>query len=286
MFRDGRFGGTPQQTRIRFNAVVVVAAAVSLLPLLSIGQRWIQNGDPLEYGADGYDWVTWVEQDGQISIRHVAHSSTMLRPGDVLHSLDGQSFGTLSALTDSIKRTRPGIVRTYEVLRGDALEPIPVDVQFSEYPAYLYPLTARLTGFAIWEFIVAMFISVAGVVLSVSLSRSSRDLRVLPFMLGASALLFAINAARLLLLEAMPQVEAGSFAEQLSRILAVFGIAALVSFIALLLHRSIAEFAPVQRDFFARRSLDCVRPGRRTHRICHAGNAVDTPGLVDAGSST
>ena len=70
-----------------------------------------------------------------------------LHQGDGLYRLDYRQYFQLDNLQSAIDGIPPGSVRTYSVLRGEQVEEVQVDVLFTRYPTFLYPLSPSL-----WQF--------------------------------------------------------------------------------------------------------------------------------------
>ena len=134
-----------------------MTALLALIPLARLASDYLAVA-PVVRGTDqpgrGYDWVTWRVADGLITAAYVfsrdQDADAGLQEGDLFYRLDYRQYFTLEDLQRAIDGVSPGSIRTYSVLRGPQMEEIQVDVLFTRYPTFLYPLTPAMWQFSVW----------------------------------------------------------------------------------------------------------------------------------------
>ena len=239
---------------------IVVAALLALLPLGRMAADWVRvnrvvsqtdgklppqlNIPPLtDAPPRGYDWVSWKEEDGLIHAAFVFHrpgqSEPVLREGDIFLLLDYQPYFTQEDLQQAIEGIPPGSVRTYTVRRGD--EQLYIDVRFTRYPTFLYPLSPSLWQFSIWGFVFGAFFHLIGLVIVVPLARRSRAAQFSVLLISVSSLWMFGNLLRILMVQVLGPLEAGSTSEEVFQALTLMGLVGWIGFPALLLWKVLGD---------------------------------------------
>ncbi|MDX1546529.1 MAG: histidine kinase, partial [Rhodothermales bacterium] len=227
-------------------AAVVATALLALLPLARLVQDYMAVTrlvvEPaVAPTARGYDWVSWEEADGQIRAAHVFRRTDTdgLREGDVFFQLDFQQYFTLEDLQRAIEGIPPGDTRVFTVFRDGRVHD--VEVTFTRYPTFMYPLAPPLWGFALWGFLVGAFLHVLGLVIAGPLARHSRSARFSLLLIAVSSLWLFGNLLRLLMVELLGPPPTGSPADTVFQALTLLGLVGWIGFPALLLHRAVAD---------------------------------------------
>ncbi|NBC18880.1 MAG: PDZ domain-containing protein [Bacteroidetes bacterium] len=209
-----------------------------------MGVDWVQLSRVLGVPASdpaprGFDWVVWEEDDGLIVAEYVFPRSPAaeagLQEGDVFYQLDYQQYFNLEDLQRAIDGVPPGSVRTYYVMRGDQMRD--VDVRFTRYPTFLYPLSTSLWQFSVWGFVLGAFLHVLGLIIAAPLASRSRQALFSLVLVAVSALWVVGNLLRLLLIEVTGPCAPGSWLDHTFQGLTLVGLVGWIGFPALLLHR-------------------------------------------------
>ncbi len=227
---------------------IVLTVLLALVPLGRMVLDWVEVwrmvGTPVvETPPRSYDWVSWQEEDGLIRAAYVfsrhRDAGEHLEAGDVFFLLDYQQYFTLADLQRAIEGIPPGSVRTYTVLRGDTQ--VDVDVRFTRYPTFLYPLSPSLWQFSIWGFVLGAFFHVIGLVIAVPLVRRSRPARFALLLIAVSSLWFFSNLLRILMVQLTGPLEVVGRADQLFQALTLLGLVGWIGFPALLLWKVLGD---------------------------------------------
>ena len=221
------------------NTFLIATALLALVPLVPIVTDFLAVGRVIDESPKerGYDWITWREDDGLIRAYYVFRSESGLQSGDLFYRLDYRQYFMLEDLQRAIERIPLGSTRTYSVLRGPEMEEIQVDVRFTRYPTFLYPLTPALWHFSVWGFVVGSFFHLIGLVIAVPLARRSRTARFSLLLICVSSLWFMGNLLRMLLVNLAPGIEDGGGADVAWQVLTLLGLVGWIGFPALLLHK-------------------------------------------------
>jgi len=219
---------------------------LALIPLGRIAADYLEVArvvsEPARPGR-GYDWVTWREDDGLIRAAYVfdrdreGDAAFGLREGDVFYRLDYRQYFNLENLQRAIEGVPPGSIRTYSVLRGEQMEEMQVDVLFTRYPTFLYPLSPSLWQFSVWGFVFGAFFHIIGLVIAVPLVRRSRTARFSLLLIAASSLWIFGNLLRLLMVHLLGPPTFGSPADTVFMVLTLLGVVGWIGFPALLLRK-------------------------------------------------
>jgi GAF domain-containing protein len=209
----------------RRSAHLLLLAALTAIPLLALipvaqvvwdwneMRRVVPGEVSAEAHARGWDWVVW--QDGEAG-PYAAFvfpggpgDRAGLARGDVFYSIGGSMIISAADVAHAVEGARPGTQLVYEVMRGDELAA--ADVQIGRYPTFLYPLSPALWRFGLWTFALGALLHVIALLVAAPLARGSARARVSLMLIGASALWFFTNLARLGLLEVFgpPRLESG-----------------------------------------------------------------------------
>lgn len=229
--------------------LVWVTAFAALIPLARLVADWFEvnrmlTGTTVQVSGRGFDWVMWQEDEGVIRAAHVLPQGPAaeggIRAGDVFFMLEYQQYFNAEDLVRAIEGIRPGETRKYYVQRDAQF--VEVDVQFTRYPTFLYPLSSTLWHFSVWGFLVAAFIHVVGLIIVVPLSFRSRKARFSLLLILASSLWIFTNLFRLLLVEFLgPPVTMGGTYDLLFQMLTVVGLIGWIGFPALLAHKVVGD---------------------------------------------
>ena len=231
--------------------VVIVLPFVVLQPVGQILYEWVEfsrivSRDDINVSERGFDWVFW-QQDmgGPIEAAYVlptgpAHLAG-LRKGDIFFSLDSQQYFNAEQLRQAIDGIEPGSVHTFVVLRGESRVVRQINVRFTRYPTFLYPLSAELWRFSIWGFTLAAFFHVLGLLIIVPVAmrsrRSARSRFSLLLVVSSSLWIFG-NWGRLMLLEGVaPPGDPGSLYATIFHSLTFISVVGWIGFPALLLRK-------------------------------------------------
>lgn len=244
-----------------FVLLTAVAPLVALYPLARVQAEWqrVRTETPeaiTRMTARGYDWVRWEDQNGQIVADYVfpggPAAEAGIETGDVFLSLEGQILFDVHDLERVVAGLAPGTRVAIEVVRDGA--PQTVDVPITRYPTFVYPLSRSLWAFALWGFVLAAFLHVAGIATALPLARGSTRARYALALIGLSALWIGANLARLLLIEVVgPMGPPGGAVDRLFQILTITGLAGWVAFPAVLLDNAVRLSGAGAR--YARRTL-------------------------------
>lgn len=218
-----------------------MTALLALLPLGRIAVDYVEVWRvvrDLETPEPGYDWVTWRQEDGLIKAAYVfprpQDDAMGLREGDVLYRLDYRQYFNLDNLQSAIDGIPPGSVRTYSVLRGPQMEEVQVDVLFTRYPTFLYPLSPSLWQFSVWGFVFGAFFHVIGLVIAAPLVRRSRTARFSLLLIAVSSLWIFGNLLRLVMVNVLGPPNPG---DSVFQTLTLLGLVGWIGFPALLLRK-------------------------------------------------
>ena len=224
----------------------MLTALAALIPLGRIAVDYVEvwrkaPGLAAAPAERGYDWVTWREEDGLIRAAYVfprrQDNGMGLREGDGLYRLDYRQYFNLDNLQNAIDGIAPGSIRTYSVLRGERMEEAQVDVLFTRYPTFLYPLSPSLWQFSVWGFVFGAFFHVIGLVIAAPLVRRSRTARFSLLVIAVSSLWIFGNLLRLLMVHLLGPPTPGSAADTVFQTLTLLGLVGWIGFPALLLHK-------------------------------------------------
>ena len=139
-------------TRWLAGGLAALLAMLSLLPLGSLGLRWLEYrrdvGLPLlETPALGTDGVRWEARGDGVRAAYVVPRSTAdragVREGDVLLALDFTPVAGVDQAEMQVERAT-GTVLTYSLDRAG--RELDREVRVHRYPTFLYPLSAVLVG--------------------------------------------------------------------------------------------------------------------------------------------
>ncbi len=188
-------------------ALVLVVMLMTLLPLGRLLRDRILYADLVTDVASrplfrGFDWINWDDVEGQITAVYVFPKGTGyesgIREGDILYEFDFTQYFNSDALKRVIESIPPGTTRTYTVLRGDEL--VSIDVPFSRYPTFLYPLGQGLWSASVWGFVGGGFLHLLALIIITPLAFRSRPAFKSFLLIAASSLWVFGNLARILLL--------------------------------------------------------------------------------------
>lgn len=234
--------------RYTLTARIILAgtALLALVPLARVASDYLTVGKLVGHTptARSYDRVTWTEEDGLIKVAHVFDAGggeAGFQEGDLFYRLDYRQYFTLEDLQRAIESIPLGSSRTYSVLRGPEMEEVQVDVRFSRYPTFLYPLTPALWQFSIWGFLVGTFFHLIGLVIAVPLVRRSRTARFSLLLIVVSGLWIIGNLIRLLLVSLAPPIHVGSTFNSVFQALTFLGLVGWIGFPAILLHKVLVD---------------------------------------------
>lgn len=228
--------------------LIVLAPIVALIPLGRMVADWVEvtrmlEGTSVQASARSWDWVVWQEHDGLITADYVFPDSPArragLQEGDTFYLLDYQQFFNVEDLQRIIEGIPPGTVHTYTVQRGDAY--LEVDVRFTRYPTFLYPLSNALWRFSVWGFTLGAFFHLLGLIIAVPLAWRSLKARFSLLLIGVSALWMFGNLLRILWVEVAGPPIAGSTGDHAVQALTFVGLIGWVGFPILLLRKAIKD---------------------------------------------
>ncbi len=234
----------PRRTPLLLLVALAVVPLAALYPIVRVVWAWshVEQVLPGEAAARpeaarGFDWIVWQSGEAGAVAAYVfpggPGARAGIRSGDVFYSLDGGMIVEASDVALAIGGLIPGRTITYEVLRGDELAS--ADVRIARYPTFLYPLSPSLWLFALWAFTLGSLLHVIALIVAVPLARSSPRARVSLVLIGASALWFFANLARLALLDIFGSPPPGSAYDALFGVLTLIGLAGWLTFPPVLL---------------------------------------------------
>ncbi|MGA7303527.1 MAG: histidine kinase [Rhodothermales bacterium] len=192
---------------VGIGVLIVVVMLMTLLPLGRLLRDRILYADLVtDVGARplfrGFDWVNWDDVDGQITAVYVFPRGTGhevgIRQGDILYEFDYSQYFNSEALKRVIESVPPGTKRTYTVSRGD--EMLSMEVPFSRYPTFLYPLGQGLWSASIWGFVGGGFLHLLALIIITPLAFRSRAAFKSFLLIAASSIWVFGNLGRILLL--------------------------------------------------------------------------------------
>ena len=230
--------------------VVIILPLLVLQPIGQILYEWIEFSrivprEAIYVSERGFDWVFWQDAGGPIEAAYVLPTGPArdagLQRGDVFFSLDNQQYFNAEQLRQAIDGIKPGSIHTFVVLRGEERNVLQINVQFTRYPTFLYPLSASLWRFSIWGFTLAAFFHVLGLLIIVPVAMRSRKITRARFsllLIISSSLWIFGNWIRLLLVEGVaPPGDPGSVYATLFHGLTFISVVGWIGFPALLLRK-------------------------------------------------
>jgi two-component system, LytTR family, sensor kinase len=226
-------------------ALLLLVPTVALTPVARIAVDWLQVSrlislDVIQPSIQGYDWVVWDDQDGIIVASYVfplgPAAAAGLQRGDVFFELNYQQFFNAADLRVAIARFPPGSMHTFSVLRDGAI--LDMNVRFTRYPTFLYPVSTAIWQFAIWGFLFGAFLHVLGIGILGPLGLRPGPARFGLLLILVSSLWFTANAVRLLTVELIgPPIFPGSIHDTIWQALTLVGLLGWIGFPALLLDK-------------------------------------------------
>ncbi len=236
-------------------AFAALTPLVAMVPLVRVASDWMTmsrmtQAFSFEPVDRGYDWVEWQEQDGLIRARYLhprgPAAQVGLQSGDVFHQLDFQQYFNVEDLRQAIEGVPPGSQAVYTVMRGDEL--LQVAVTFSHDPTFLYPHSGSLWKFALWGFALGAFLHILGLRIVAPLSLRSRKARFSLVLIAVSSLWIIGTLLRLVMIELTgPPLVPGSAADVAFNVLTLVGLAGLLAFPAMLLHKVMLDARLLRR---------------------------------------
>ena len=196
----------------------------------------------------GFDWIFWQDNDGTIEASYVLPegpaSEAGIQPGDVFYSLDQQVYFNVEQLQEAVEGISPGSAHTFVVLRGPEGEALDVQVRFTRYPTFLYPLSAPLWQFSVWSFTLAAFFHVLGLLIvapvALRIRRAGRARYSLLLILSSSLWIFG-NWLRLVFVESIGPAMPGSWYDIIFQGLTFFSLIGWIAFPAIMLRKVLAD---------------------------------------------
>lgn len=198
---------SPKKKTIGAGILIVAVMLTTLLPLGRLLRdrilyaELVTDVDPRPLFR-GFDWINWDDVEGQITAVYVFPRGTGyesgIREGDILYEFDFTQHFNADALKRVIESVPPGARRTYTVLRGDDM--LSIEVPFSRYPTFLYPLGQGLWSASIWGFVGGGFLHLLALIIITPLAFRSRAAFKSFLLIAASAIWVFGNLARILLL--------------------------------------------------------------------------------------
>ncbi len=225
-------------------AALTVVPLAALYPVARVAWDWsrVESVVPGESAAQteaarGFDWIVWQSGEAGPVAAYVFPGGpgdrAGIQRGDEFYSLEGAMIVEAFGVTQAVGGLTPGTRVTYEVVRGDELAS--ADVRIARYPTFLYPLSPSLWLFALWVFTLGALLHVIALIVAIPLARSSLRARVSLALIGASALWFFANLARLGLLEVFGAPPPGSGYEWAFGALTLIGLIGWLTFPPILL---------------------------------------------------
>jgi len=242
--------------------LIVLVPVIAMLPMFRIVSDWVRvsmmvSTEAVQASVQGYDWVSWHDEDGLIRAAHVFPRGPAweagIRKGDVFFELNYQQYFNAADLRHAIEGIEPGSINTYSVLRDGEIIEMPV--QFTRYPTFLYPISTTLQQFAIWGFTFGAFLHILGLVIAGPLAlRSRKAWQSLLLILTSSLWIFA-NLLRLLMVTLLgPPLRPGGVTDTVWQALTLIGLFGWIGFPALLLEKVLRDAAliPPRRMYVIR----------------------------------
>jgi two-component system LytT family sensor kinase len=234
--------------------LLVTLVGLSLVPLARMIGDWIRYADLVIESTDNdparaFDWVHWDDRDGQITAVYVFPKGSGydagIRTGDILYEFDFSQYFTSDELKRVVEGIPPDQTRTYTLLRGTEL--LRVEVRFSHYPIFLYPLGSTLWSASIWGFVLGAFIHLLALIIVIPLSGRSRSALLSLLLIATSSLWVFGNLARILLVTLFgPEVVFGVL-EPVFTALTLGSLAGWIGFPILLVYKMIWDIEPLNR---------------------------------------
>ncbi len=228
--------------------LIYLAPLTALIPVAQVIVDWMEvsrmiESPGVEVPVRGYDWITWQEENGLISASHVFPRSPAARAGiqkgDVFFQLNYQQYFNAEDLMHAIAGVSPGDGYVYSLIReGQALD---VYVPATRYPVFLYPLSGTLWQFSVWGFMLGAFFHLLGLFIVGPLAVRSRHARFSLLLIVVSSFWMFGNLLRLLMVEVIGPPATGGGYDHLFQALTLAGLAGLIGFPALLLHKVLAD---------------------------------------------
>ncbi|MBT8399962.1 MAG: PDZ domain-containing protein, partial [Rhodothermia bacterium] len=240
--------------RNRLNIATALTIAFPLIALLPLGLTvydWarlsILTADP-SVGAStsrSFDWVVWTDEDGPIVADYVFPTGPAaqagLESGDVFYTLDMQQYFSLTALQRAVEGIKPGDVVLYSIVRDG--RQVDAEVELTQYPTFLYPLSPSVWNFSLWGFTLAAFIHILGILAAVPIAFRSDRARLSLMLIAVSGMWIVGNLARIALIEMVGPPMPDTTNADLFRILTLVGLCGWIAFPVLLVRTVVADAA-------------------------------------------
>lgn len=236
-------------------ALLVVFALGSLLPLAPFVWDWIQVAQSVSIGLPqptfrGYDWAQWEYIDGRIQAVYVVPGGTAyeagIRNGDVLTELDYRPFFEDEAFKIAIEAIQPGQTHAYTILRGNGIRY--VEVKFTAYPIFLYPLSAHLWMTSVWGFFIVAFIHFMALAIIAPIRTRSAKTWLSLWLIIASSVAVLGNFIRILLLQVVGAAYLQGISHDVFQILSLICLLGWIAFPAVLLHKVLFDREAIYRS--------------------------------------
>ena len=226
--------------------MLLVAALLALLPVVTIVQNWMEiaefeGGGALlqKPSARGSDWVVWDDIDGSITAAFVfptgPGSKGGIQRGDQFYSLEYNQYFNADDLHHAIAGIKPGLTRSFQLFRDGRFEE--VSVTFERLPAFLYPRSTIVWQFALWAFTIGAFFHILGLIIAAPLALHNRRARFELIVIGVSALWIIGNTARLILIELFGPAINGTTYDLVFQVLTMLGLVGWIGFPVLLVRK-------------------------------------------------
>ena len=225
-----------------------------LAPIGQVIYEWIEFArfvplSTVSVSERGYDWVYWQDVDGSIEATYVLPKGpgarAGIKEGDVFFSLDQQQYFNVEQLHEAIDGISPGSVRSFVVLRGESGDSQIINVKFTRYPTFVYPLSMPLWRFSVWGFTLAAFFHVLGLLIVAPVAlrprKATRTRFSLLLILASSVWIFG-NWMRLLMVETIgPPGSTGSIFDDVFQSLTFISLAGWITFPVLVLRKVLGD---------------------------------------------
>ena len=197
------------------------------------------DGFPIEPSARGSDWVVWKESDDGIVAGYVFPNGPGdrggIQQGDRFYMLEYQQFFDSEDLKNAIAGIKPGLSRSYVVVRNEEI--VNLNVTFERHPTFLYPRSPWVWQFAIWGFTIGAFFHLLGLFIAGPLAVHSTRARFEVWLIVVSSLWIIGNLVRLLSVELFGPAPVGTPYDTAFQLFTFVGLVGWIGFPVLLVKK-------------------------------------------------
>ena len=218
----------------------------ALYPMISAVIDWQEiakyqadDGYAMEPSARGSDWIVWTESEEGIIAGYVFPNGPGdrggIKQGDRFYMLEYQQFFDSEDLKNALAGIKPGLTRSYVVVRNEEI--LSLNVTSERHPTFLYPRSLGVWQFAIWGFTIGAFFHLLGLFIAGPLAIHSRRARFEFWAIAVSSLWIIGNLVRLLSVELFGPASTGTKYDSLFQLFTFVGLVGWIGFPVLLVRK-------------------------------------------------